>query len=365
MTSTPNYKLDNAIKLRAIITARGTGGEMSDFEFRLLRSEFLDDPSIKPYLPRFVRDNVDGDGIGAYLKDVHTGGGAYAIRRQHIAQAFQPLLDRLSEFGAPVDSGISATLTRYNAEGVSTVWQKALERRTIDPEGAITAARTLLEEVCKHVLEDAGQEAQDKWDLPKLYREASSLMSLSPSQHTEDALKRILGGCQSVVENLGGLRNKISDAHGGGRKRVRPSGRHAALAVNLAGSMAMFLIETWDVQQAKQAVKDAKQKEPQDPISYKGVLLSSRKNYSTEIDGMRRIVDELSPEISRRIEEIWCDSKAGRTYTVCIRDGLWVPEIELEVNSAILAACGGHNGIYFEGDGPAGTDWDPFWPEED
>ena len=82
--------------------------------------------------------------------------------------------------------------------------------------------------------------------MPKLYSEVSRLMSLAPSQHTEEVFKRILGGCQTVVENLGGLRNKISDAHGGGRRRVKPSERHAALAVNLSGSMAMFLIETWN-----------------------------------------------------------------------------------------------------------------------
>ena len=63
MTGTLNYKFDNALKLRSIITAHGTGGEMNDIEFRLLRSEFFDDPNTKPHLPRFVRDNVDGDGV--------------------------------------------------------------------------------------------------------------------------------------------------------------------------------------------------------------------------------------------------------------------------------------------------------------
>jgi len=48
-----------------------------------------------------------------------------------------------------------------------------------------------------------------------------------------------------VVSSLGELRNKIGDAHAQGRKPVKPMPRHAALAVNLAGSMAMFLVETW------------------------------------------------------------------------------------------------------------------------
>jgi Abortive infection C-terminus len=34
-------------------------------------------------------------------------------------------------------------------------------------------------------------------------------------------------------------------AHGKGRLPVKPKARHAELAVNLAGTMAMFLISTW------------------------------------------------------------------------------------------------------------------------
>ncbi|WP_407867158.1 abortive infection family protein [Phyllobacterium phragmitis] len=67
---------------------------------------------------------------------------------------------------------------------------------------------------------------------------------MAPDQHTEDIFKRILGGCQTVVEGLGAIRNKLSDAHGRGPKPARATGRHAALAVNLAGAVAMFLVET-------------------------------------------------------------------------------------------------------------------------
>jgi hypothetical protein len=71
-------------------------------------------------------------------------------------------------------------------------------------------------------------------------------LNLAPSQHTEEAFKAILGGCHTVINGLSTLRNRIGDAHGQGGKPVKPSGRHAALAVNLAGAMAMFLIETFE-----------------------------------------------------------------------------------------------------------------------
>lgn len=50
----------------------------------------------------------------------------------------------------------------------------------------------------------------------------------------------------TIVNGLGSLRNKISDAHGQGRAPIRPAVRHAQLAVNLAGSVASFLVETWE-----------------------------------------------------------------------------------------------------------------------
>jgi hypothetical protein len=70
-------------------------------------------------------------------------------------------------------------------------------------------------------------------------------MKLAPSDHTEQAFKQILGGCYSVVNGLGTLRNRLSDSHGQGSQPVRPAARHADLAVNLAGAMATFLVETW------------------------------------------------------------------------------------------------------------------------
>jgi len=100
--------------------------------------------------------------------------------------------------------------------------------------------------VCKHVLDELGQTYPCDADIPKLYRLVSEQLNLAPSQHSEDAFKRILGGCTSVVEGLGTLRNRLGDAHGGGPRQVRPAPRHAELAVNLAGTMAMFIVATWE-----------------------------------------------------------------------------------------------------------------------
>lgn len=104
--------------------------------------------------------------------------------------------------------------------------------------------RTLLESTLKTILDDRDVDYRDNHDLPALYKAVSTELNLSPAAYSEQAFKQILGGCHSVVVGLGSLRNKVGDAHGSGRKSYRPAARHATLAVNLAGSMSLFLIET-------------------------------------------------------------------------------------------------------------------------
>jgi hypothetical protein len=143
------------------------------------------------------------------------------------------------------DENISESITSFDANGVHNAWQKALQRRQDDPEGVNTAAQTLLETVCKHILDEKGVD-YSKDDLPKLYEKTAEALDLAPSQHTEEAFKAILGGCYTIVQNLGSLRNKLSDAHGQGKRAIKPLPRHATLAVNLAGVISTFLIETWN-----------------------------------------------------------------------------------------------------------------------
>ncbi|MBP0617589.1 abortive infection family protein [Jiella sp. KSK16Y-1] len=147
--------------------------------------------------------------------------------------------------GSPSDDAISQALADFDPDTVHARWTQALDRRDTDPAGAITLARTLLEDVCKWIIIEAGETYEEKDDLPVLYRKLAKILNLAPDGHTEPVFKQILGSCQSVVESLGSLRNKISDAHSPGPKKVKPAARHAQLAVNLSGTMATFLVSTW------------------------------------------------------------------------------------------------------------------------
>lgn len=239
----PDSKAERAKMLEGILIAAATGGSHDDHVYQLLRREFMDDPEVRGLLPDFVRSYRS---LGAFWPFIKNEASTYADRRQIIGEAFNPLIDWLEGLGrAPGDVVMSDALQTFDAEGVHVVWTKALARRTTDPEGAITVARTLLETVIKRILDDLSADYADRDDLPKLYGKAAKALNLAPSQHSEEPIKAILGGAMTLVNGIGTLRNRLSDSHGrAGPLPVRPSPRHASLAVNTAGAVATFLVET-------------------------------------------------------------------------------------------------------------------------
>lgn len=235
---------ERAEYLQNMLIAQATSGTADNMDYGELRLHFLEKPDTKDLVPRFVRTNRDLSQFWQFIKYKFAH---YHERRQFIWHEFTPLLEFLEKGGAvPCAKELSGVLAHFNAENVHAAWAKANERKGSDPEGAVTAARMLLETVFKHLLDELGAEYGSQPDLPELYSLVAKKMKLSPSQHTEKAFKQILGGCSSVIEGLGSLRNKLGDAHGQGKLCVRPSPRHAGLAVNIAGAMAMFLVETWE-----------------------------------------------------------------------------------------------------------------------
>tara|TARA_Y100000385_G_C12936411_1_gene569043 strand:- start:259 stop:957 length:699 start_codon:yes stop_codon:yes gene_type:complete len=227
-----------------MIISLSENGNFDEAIYRELRSYFISS-SVNELLPSFIRTCRDSGALWGYLKKIAHGSGSWQIRREHVYESFQKILNHLeNRTNTPSDEITQSTLQALGSEDVRRIWEKALKRRKDDPEGAITIARTLLESVCKLILDAEGIQHKDD-DLPKLYSKTSEILKLAPSQHEERTFKAILGGCHTVVQNLGTLRNKIGDAHGQGKIPVRPAPRHAALAVNLAGTMATFLADTY------------------------------------------------------------------------------------------------------------------------
>src|SRR5438270_24202 len=65
-------------------------------------------------------------------------------------------------------------------------------------------------------------------------------------------------------------------------------------------------------------------KAPHGDITYKGVALSSQYDVKSEFDEMKRVIDSMPELMARRINSIWCDSKACACFIVQIRrSSLW------------------------------------------
>ena len=228
-----------------ITVAEGAPEKVPKAAFSAARERMLSDPVARKVVPAFVARCVTPDLLWGYLRSQATGSGSWAVRRGAMHDAIDPVLDALHGAGlGPADDLVAAAVARLDAESVRDAWTRALERRDTDPEAAVTAARALLEATCKTILDDQHGDYSEGDDLPVLYKRVQKVLKLSPAEQTEDRFRAILGACTTIVKELGSVRNRHSDAHAAGRTRYRLAARHASLAVNLAGSMALFLIET-------------------------------------------------------------------------------------------------------------------------
>jgi hypothetical protein len=233
------------------LISHATGGGVAAEEYQVNRDELVNHPLLKDIAPSFLRTCRTPGEFWQFIKFKFP---TYALRRQYLWDEFRPMFERVDGTkSTPADLVVSTVLEKFDIETVHRVWLKALDRREADPEGAITLARTLLEAVRKQILDHRGQPYEPDSDLPGLYKMASKTLNIAPSQHSEAVFKQILGGCTAVVEGLGALRNRLSDAHGQGKRPVKPAPRHAELAVNLSGAVATFLVA--DTSSSRDAIK--------------------------------------------------------------------------------------------------------------
>lgn len=220
-------------------------GSEKNAEYVKLRAKLLKIKNLKPCIPKLIKQSRSLEQADDFLKN---SCNSFIECKEYIYEEFSRIFEILEDENlCSIDDLVLSSLEKLGSDHIHLTWQKALERRYTDPEGAITLARTLLESTCKYILDEYQVDYGNAPDINQLYRLVSKELNLAPSQHTEQTFKQILGGCSSIVEGLGSLRNKVGDAHGQGKTNFKPSPRHAELAVNLAGTMAVFLFSTWDI----------------------------------------------------------------------------------------------------------------------
>lgn len=118
-----------------------------------------------------------------------------------------------------------------------------------DPPLAISAAKSLIEATCKHVLEALDTSYEEKSDIPVLVKSVQKALkahpdTVAPTAKGRDTIIRVLSNLSQVAIGIAELRNEYGTDHG----RTRPSGglgqRHAHLAAGVAHTYCCFLLET-------------------------------------------------------------------------------------------------------------------------
>ena len=108
--------------------------------------------------------------------------------------------------------------------------------------------------------------------------------------------------------------------------------------------------------------EEAGPKAPHGDIVYKGVILCSRYDVASEFSRMKKAIDAMPELMARRLESIWCDSKACAFYVVHIVPKLYLDDLPYVVEDG-FKSLGGYNGLSIECEGRRIPYRDCYWPE--
>lgn len=185
----------------------------------------------------YIRDAisiVDACSGQRYFTAVITTGGLTYHGEEALADEIGPGT-LIEELVGEISASDNMTALRHN-------WDRAIERSRNDPMGSITAANSFLESVMKWIVEQSGQPVPE--NRRKLFELTVKLVSDGlPGQDSD-----IVGHFDTIMREIGSLRSKIGDAHGSTSAKRPPSSSQAMLSVNLAGSLALYLLDSFDEQ---------------------------------------------------------------------------------------------------------------------
>lgn len=135
-----------------------------------------------------------------------------------------------------------------NVKSIDRDYIKLLSKRAIgnvdsgNYDSALTQARTILEETFDYVLEKRNIKPSTKGDINKLYKQVKDEYKMHEDRNADKRINRLLSGLENIISAVSEMRNKNSDSHGVGEKRLTIDKHHARLAVNAATTMADFIL---------------------------------------------------------------------------------------------------------------------------
>lgn len=134
-------------------------------------------------------------------------------------------------------------------------WKRAQASVYTDPREAVTRSSSLIESVCKHILDTKSMPLPKDQSIRPLLKATLKVLGLAPEDQPTKDLQQVASGIISVVHGLGDLRTHVGTAHGRAPDGPNPDNIQSRFAVNLAGAVSTFLMEA--VPPAGSQAKDA------------------------------------------------------------------------------------------------------------
>lgn len=258
MTKQPSV---TAMDLRAVEDLFGMGGGyVLDFSNRTFAMFFTD---LGIDIGQEVPDGSKANRLRAYLRSADHGRAAQVlealIEHRGVREGdesssaltkVKDLVARLRKtqvtFG-PVAHGVDVLSLSYVRELESKIDQRMTAS---DFDGAITAARTMIEAVLVALeVQLTAMPGDYKGDLPKQFKAVARQLRIDEQRaDLDEHFKQVVRGLVQIVSGLAPIRNKMSDGHARERK---PEAHHARVIANAAKTVATFMVESYLVQRER------------------------------------------------------------------------------------------------------------------
>lgn len=136
---------------------------------------------------------------------------------------------------------------KVNRDYIQNISQRALKDiQDNNFDSAITKSRTMIEEVFCYAIEKQNQIPSEKGDIVKLYNQVKDLYNMHSDKNNDKRINELLSGINKIIASISEMRDKNSDAHGLGLRRININDYHARLYVNSAMTISEFILSVVD-----------------------------------------------------------------------------------------------------------------------
>ncbi len=240
---------------------QNNGGSYNDLKIIFQNSGIEPNENIAPvssrnkdiFLDRYIRplnlsERADSKKLIEFIEQIISfppSPNAFALVECLKQDGWQVVGNRLIQSGHDVDAIIQSMLYGQPIDTIQREWERAILAISNDPADALTAASSMVEATFKFILHDSGVQVPANQDIQSLSKVTFSLLDVSPGKETDADFRTLFQSTISIVHSIGAIRTKIGDAHGAPPSRKEPTEKHSRLAVNIAGAVSLFLIETY------------------------------------------------------------------------------------------------------------------------